>query len=118
MDIKYQSLKIQEYLLEGNKNIELIKFIFKARGQTLNIKTQKKWKYSDKICTGCNIKEVGLNHHWKLLMSHYFVLYRRCCLSSPSLRFMTGVGKIGNYMKTQTHKDRANSIYITILCKI
>ena len=32
MDIEYKSLKIQDYLLDGNKNIELSKLIFKARG--------------------------------------------------------------------------------------
>ena len=56
MDIEYKSLKIQDYLLDGNKNIELSKLIFKARGQTLDIKTQKKWRYSDNVCTGCDLK--------------------------------------------------------------
>ena len=31
--------------------------IFKARSQTLDIKTQRKWKYTDNLCTGCNVKE-------------------------------------------------------------
>ena len=39
MDIEYKSLKIQDYLLDGNKNIELNKLIFKTRGQTLDIVT-------------------------------------------------------------------------------
>ena len=55
MDIESKSLKIQDYLLDGNKNIELSKLIFKARGQTLDIKTQKKWRYSDNVCTGCDL---------------------------------------------------------------
>ena len=55
IDIEYKSLKIQDYLLDGNKNIELSKLIFKARGQTLDIKTQKKWRYSDNVCTGCDL---------------------------------------------------------------
>ena len=31
--------------------------IFKARSQTLDIKTHRKWKYSDNLCSGCKIKE-------------------------------------------------------------
>ena len=27
--------------------------IYKARGQTLDIKTQKRWKYNDVLCEGC-----------------------------------------------------------------
>ena len=46
--IKYKSLDLQEYLLAGNKNINVSRFIFKARSQTLDIKMQKKWKYEDK----------------------------------------------------------------------
>ena len=48
--------KIQEYLLEGNKNTETSKVIFKARGQTLEIKTQKQWKYNDILCVGCGVE--------------------------------------------------------------
>eukprot|EP00092_Neocalanus_flemingeri_P051013 GFUD01059162.1.p1 GENE.GFUD01059162.1~~GFUD01059162.1.p1 ORF type:complete len:206 (-),score=48.58 GFUD01059162.1:20-637(-) len=54
-DIKYQNLEMQEYLLEGNVNTEISKVIFKARGKTLDIKTQKKWKYHDNLCVGCGI---------------------------------------------------------------
>ena len=43
--------------MEGNKNINVSKFIFKERSQTLDIKTQKKWKYDDKACVGCNVRE-------------------------------------------------------------
>ena len=57
LHIQYKSLELQEYLLEGNKNINVSKFIFKARSQTLDIKTQKKWKYDDKACVGCNVRE-------------------------------------------------------------
>ena len=53
MDIKYNNLKIQEYLLDGNRNTELSKLIFKGRSKTLDIKTQKKWKYEDSNCVGC-----------------------------------------------------------------
>ena len=41
--IKYDELCIQEYLLDGNKNIEVSKFIYKARSMTLDIKTQKSY---------------------------------------------------------------------------
>ena len=33
------------------------KFIVKARSCTLDIKTQKAWKYEDKTCVGCELKE-------------------------------------------------------------
>ena len=52
-DIQYKSLEIQEYLMEGNKNTEISKVIFKLRGKTLEIKTMKKWKYEDDLCVGC-----------------------------------------------------------------
>ena len=56
IDISYSKLEIQEYLVEGNKNTELSKVIFKARGMTLDFKTLKKWKYKDDICVGCGMK--------------------------------------------------------------
>ena len=56
MHLKYDDLKIQEYLLDGNQNTNVSKFIFKARSMTLNIKTQKSWKYQDKICVGCGVQ--------------------------------------------------------------
>ena len=56
MDISYTKLEIQEYLVEGNKNTELSKVIFKARGMTLDLKTLNKWKYKDDICVGCGMK--------------------------------------------------------------
>ena len=46
---------MQEYLIEGNKSTEISKLLFKARGSTLDIKTQKKWKYDDNLCVGCNL---------------------------------------------------------------
>ena len=51
--LQYKSLEMQEYLLEGNKNTELSKLIYKARGGTLDIKINKKWKYEDELCVGC-----------------------------------------------------------------
>ena len=35
----------------------LVKLIFKARSQTLDIKSQRKWKYQDKTCIGCEKME-------------------------------------------------------------
>jgi hypothetical protein len=52
-DIKYNSLEIQEYFMKENKNTEISQVIFKLRGNTLDIKTQKKWKYEDDLCVGC-----------------------------------------------------------------
>ena len=54
--IQYDGLKMQDYLLDGNRNIELSKVIYKARSLTLNIKTQKSWKYKDDLCVGCGEK--------------------------------------------------------------
>ena len=39
--ISYEKLEIQKYLMDGNRNIDTSKFIFKARAKTLDIKTQK-----------------------------------------------------------------------------
>ena len=58
--IEYCELKIQEYFVGGHCNKKLSKLIFKARSQTLDIKTQQKWKYSDNICIGCKTQvELG-----------------------------------------------------------
>ena len=54
-NIENRQLNMQEYLLEGNKNIQISKLIFKARGKTLDIKTYKKWKYDDDLCVGCGV---------------------------------------------------------------
>ena len=53
--IKNNASEVQEYLLDGNKNSEVSRFIFRARSMTLNIKTQKSWKYSDMLCVGCGV---------------------------------------------------------------
>ena len=42
--------------MEGNKNAEISKLIYKCRGKTFDIKTLK-WKYEDKLCVGCNTNE-------------------------------------------------------------
>ena len=51
--IEYNELKMQNYLVESDRNISVSKVIYKARGKILDIKTQKKWKYEDNICVGC-----------------------------------------------------------------
>ena len=53
--IKYEKLELQQYLHHGNTNIS--KFTSKARSQKLDLKNQKKWKYSELICSGCNERE-------------------------------------------------------------
>ena len=40
-------------MCEGSRNKEIAKVIYKARGKSLDIKTHKKWKYSDFLCFGC-----------------------------------------------------------------
>ena len=42
--------------MEGNKNTKLSQLIFRTRGRTLAIKTNKKWKFDDNICVGCDKK--------------------------------------------------------------
>ena len=44
---------MQDYLAEGDRSIIGSKTIYKARGMTLDIKEQKKWKYDDILCEGC-----------------------------------------------------------------
>ena len=56
-DIKYSKLEMQSYLVEGDRDIRLSKLIFKARGRTLDIKMDKKWKYDDTSCSGCKKNE-------------------------------------------------------------
>ena len=56
-EIKYSKLEIQEYLIHGDRNPKVSKLIYQARGQILDIKMQKKWKFNDKLCSGCNLKE-------------------------------------------------------------
>ena len=47
LHIEYCDLRIQEYFIGGNCNRKLSQFIFKARSQTLDRKTQQKWRYAD-----------------------------------------------------------------------
>ena len=47
--------------MDGSCSKKLAKLIFKARSQTLDIKTQRKWKYADITCFGCNIREESGN---------------------------------------------------------
>ena len=48
---------MQEYLASGACSVKLARLIFKARSLTLDIKSQRKWKFTDKWCVGCQIKE-------------------------------------------------------------
>ena len=57
MQIQYDELAIQKYLVDGHCKKSLSQLIFKARSKTLDIKMQQKWKYADKICIGCKTRE-------------------------------------------------------------
>ena len=46
--IQHSALRMQEYLLEGNKNTEMSKLIYKARGMCLDLKTQS-WIYQQPL---------------------------------------------------------------------
>ena len=48
---------MQYYLAEGDRDVRLSKLIFKARGWTLDIKVDNKWKYDDAKCSGCKKNE-------------------------------------------------------------
>ena len=52
-NILYKELKMQDYLAEGDRNLLVSKVVYKARGQVLDIKMQKRWKYDDLNCEGC-----------------------------------------------------------------
>ena len=56
-DIEYSKLEMKAYLADGDRDIRVSRLIFKARGKTLDIKMQKRWKYDDTRCTGCGNKE-------------------------------------------------------------
>ena len=48
---------MQDYLADGDRNTNISKLIFKARGKILDIKLHKKWKFEDKTCSGCGKNE-------------------------------------------------------------
>ena len=52
-NIQYKELKMQDYLADGDRKISVSKVIYKARGMSLDIKMQKRWKYEDIKCLGC-----------------------------------------------------------------
>ena len=54
-NIEYKSFKMQDYFKE--RKSEVSKTIFAARGKNLDIKMQKPWKYQDKLCVGCKLRE-------------------------------------------------------------
>ena len=43
LNLQYSKLEMQEYLCEENRNKEVAKLIYKARGKRLDIKTHKSW---------------------------------------------------------------------------
>ena len=53
-NIVYRDLKMQDYLFEGDRNLLVSKAIYKARGQILDIKMHKRWKFDNLNCEGCN----------------------------------------------------------------
>ena len=57
MDIEYSKLAMQHYLADGDRSVKVSQLIFKARGKTLDLKLQKKWKYDDTLCYGCHAQE-------------------------------------------------------------
>jgi hypothetical protein len=48
---------MQEYLANGDRNITVSRTIYRARGRTLHINLQKRWKCDDTLCTGCLVNE-------------------------------------------------------------
>ena len=55
-NIKYDKFEMQQYLYD-NSNTNISKFIAKARAKSLELKTHKSWKYNDKLCSGCSMRE-------------------------------------------------------------
>ena len=53
-NLVFKELKMQDYLSDGDRNINVSKIIYKARGQILDIKLHKRWKYDDVYCEGCH----------------------------------------------------------------
>ena len=53
-NIFYKELKMQDYLAEGDRNLLVSKVVYKARGQVLDIKMQKRWKYDNILCEECH----------------------------------------------------------------
>ena len=56
-DLIYSKLEMQKYLVDGDRNKNISNLIFKARGKSLDIKLHKKWKFDDKLCSGCSKNE-------------------------------------------------------------
>ena len=51
--IEYKQLKMQDYLSGSDRKIDISKIIYKARGKSLDVKLQKRWKYNDLLGEGC-----------------------------------------------------------------
>ena len=58
--LKYDSLKLQEYLSVLHRSHS--KIIFKWRCQTLDIKSHSTWKYNDLVCRGCGVENEDSDH--------------------------------------------------------
>ena len=56
-NMEHKKLELQDYFIGGHCTNKMAKLIFKARSQTLDIKSQRKWKYQDKTCIGCEKME-------------------------------------------------------------
>ena len=54
--LNFDKQEMQQYLYE-NTNTNISKFISKAKAKILEIKTHTSWKFEDKLCSGCKIKE-------------------------------------------------------------
>ena len=81
-----------------NKNNEISKVIFKTRGGTLDIKINKKWKYDDITCVGCdkNIETVDEILNCEGLRNKSEVLTKPAAFSwvfGSSIEKMTDVGQ-------------------------
>ena len=61
MDIKFEELKISDYLLD-NKDKSLSKIILSIRSQTLDIKEWQPLKYEDNLCIKCEIFAETMDH--------------------------------------------------------
>ena len=56
-NLNFEKLEMQDYFVDGNCNKQIAQVIYKARTQTLDIKTHRRWKYDDNICVGYNARQ-------------------------------------------------------------
>ena len=60
-DVQFDDLLLGEYFFE-NRNTNLSKVIFSVRSRRFDIKVWQKWKYEDKWCILCHVKEENTDH--------------------------------------------------------